>query len=367
MVEDGPGRDRYNRLSVCEAWEIIELVMYRYNVHGLFSFTSNIPHFEGMLHAFRSEEEISGLSSFRFILDPGLKIPKVGKQRINLMLYHNPHDNSIEFDYQWFVPISAKLSFLKNPPGYVFSFNRNYLRVSQLVGGGWTLVSIFRSLLQMTLVRKRMLMLYGGAINIGDRGILFPAVENIGKTTTAWMLAKRGARYVTDEYVILDTEGRCYGIPCSSFLTPTTIKTVGLKLARGEKIALALNYLKGRILTIHLSSGGTAIDPDRFFKVCSAMKVNKLAIIQNGTDFVRRMGKDEALSKVKVIQSIEFPWKTNPYVLAHWYFNPELDMKSLSSQEDSLLDSAISRIPDLYLVSSSSREHYKAIEKLAVE
>src|SRR5207245_7599906 len=197
------------------------------------------------------------------------------------MFYHNSADNSIEIDYPWFRPICAKLTFDEDERKYTFAFNKNYLRVCQLIGGGWRPVSILRTLLQMNLIRNNMLMLHGGVVRIGNEGILMPSVENTGKTKTVWMLAKRGAQYVTDEYSILDSDGHCYGIPSSSSLSAATANAVGINVTRRERASLSLAGLRGKILTVHFSSGGARIDPSRFFKICSETDLNQIAIIQH--------------------------------------------------------------------------------------
>jgi len=291
----------------------------------------------------------------------------VNKERINIMFYHNSSDNSIEVDYPWFRPICAKLTFDEDNRRYTFAFNKNYLRVSRFIGGGWRPISILRTLLQMNLVRNNMLMMHGGVVRIGDEGILMPSVENTGKTKTVWMLAKRGAQYVTDEYSIIDSEGHCYGIPSSSSLTPATATAVGLNVTRREKTALILAGLKGKALTVHFTSGGMRMDPNRFFKICSETHLNRIAIIQNGPDLTRRIRTEEALSRIKATQLFEFGWKTHPYLLAYAYFNPEFEVDSYSSQEDDVLKSVVSRIQDIYLVSSSNREHYRSIENLFLD
>ncbi len=337
--------------------------MYEYNVHGIFSLTSNVPNFERMLHAFRATS-LAQPSDFRFHLKGDLRIFTKGKERINVMFYRDPHDDSIELDYPWLVPIRATLAFQEKPPRYNFSFNRNYLRVSQIIGGGWRLLNTFRSLLQLYLIRKNMLMLHGAAIKIGDAGILIPAIENTGKTTTAWMLARRGAQFGTDEHVIVDRDGGCYCIPGSSSITRTTARAVNIPLSTREKISLLLNHLKGKLLTVHLTSGGIGVYPQRMFSLCSEMKLAKIAIIQNGPDFVREIPPDEAFAKIRTIQSIEFAWRTDPFIQARSFFDTNFNANALSSIEDNLLRSVIAKAQGLYLVSSSNGQHYREIEKL---
>lgn len=341
------------------------MTTYKYGVHGIFSLNSNIPYFESMLHAFRTNDETQEKFSLEFLLDPDLRISTAGKERINIMFYRDVHDDSIEFDYPWLRPICAKLTFSENLRRYTFSFNKNYFRVSQAIGQGWRLVSIFRNLLQVNLVRHKMIMLHGGVVRIGDKGFLMPSVENTGKTTTVWMLAKRGAHFVTDEHSIHDMDGWCYGIPSSSSVTPATARAVGLELGKRERMALALAGLKGGVLTVHFTSGGIGVYPERFFKVSKKTRISRIVIIQNGPDFTEKISRSEALAKIKAIQSYEFSWRNDPYLLARSYFNSDFDISLLSSQEEDLLKGILSRPGDISLVSSSNREHYKAIEKIA--
>lgn len=282
------------------------------------------------------------------------------------MFYYNRSHNSIEVDYPWFKPICAKLTLSEEERRYVFSFNRNYLRVSKLIGGGWRLISIMRALLQMDLVRNDMIVIHGGGVRIGEEGILMPSVENTGKTSTVWMLARHGAGFITDEYSILDKHGQCYGIAGNSSVTPATARALGLKLPRRKRIPLALAGLKGKILTVHFSSGGTNLSPDGFFRICDKTRITRLAIIQSGSEFTRRINLDEALAKLKAIQAFEFGWRNQPYLLAYSYFNPHFDISSLASREDSLLSSILLKVQNFYLISSANREQYKAIENLAL-
>ena len=94
-------------------------------------------------------------------------------------------------------------------------------------------------------------------------------------------------------------------------------------MTRRERASLSLAGLRGKVLTVHFSSGGARIDPGRFFKICSETDLNQIAIIQNGKDFTRRIGTGEALARIRATQLFEFGWKTHPYLLAYSYFNPE--------------------------------------------
>src|SRR5579863_5250874 len=137
---------------------------YRYNFNSLFTLESNISYFEGMLHSFKISSEEKNLASaaeysFEFILDKQLRIEDTGnKERINLMLFYNRNDGSVEFCYPWFKPICAKLEFLDQ--GFRFTFNKYYLSFSNIVAEGWELIDIFRSTLLSLLIRTKRYMFH---------------------------------------------------------------------------------------------------------------------------------------------------------------------------------------------------------------
>jgi len=338
---------------------------YTYNVHRIFSLKSNTTYFEGMLHAFRTDQEERSSLNFEFRMDPRLRISKEGKERINIMFYHDPVENSIEIDYPWFRPICAKLVFSEDGRNCLFLFNGNYMKVSRLVGGCWRLISIMRSVLQMNLIRNNMILVHGGVVRIGEHGFLIPGVENTGKTMTVWSLAKNGALFVTDEYSIFDEDGQSYGIPGDSSLTKSTARAIGLRFRTSERVLLGLADIKGKLLTIHLSSGAKSVAPERFFKTCDKTLVSASTIIQNGVDSTKKIGFEEALSRIKAIQSFEFGWRSHPFLLAYSFFNPAFDLTRLFSREDDILSSVLAKIQHFYLVSSSMRDHNLAIENIA--
>jgi len=340
--------------------------MYYYNFRRLFSLTTNISYFEGLLHSFRSHDDLNEDASvnFRFILDNKLDVKTKGKPQINLMLYCDRDSNAVEFRYPWFRSICAKLVFGGDGKSYEFRFNKNYMRSADIVAEGWQVIDVFRSLLMISLIRSNNYMIHAGALKIGDEGILIPSFGNTGKTTTTWMLAKRGAEFLTDEFAILYPDGECLGFPCSSWLSPNLVTEFGLKLSRKESLSLRLNEMKSKILTTKIAAGGIRVYPDRNFNLCDEAKINRIIFIQNGLDEVRTVSEEEAVSMIRAIQSYELNWASNPYIIAQSFFRPDLEIDKLSSREDDLIKRFVSNVGQSTLVSSSSRQHFKTIEAM---
>lgn len=336
---------------------------YRYSFNRVFSLESNIPYFEGMFHSFsKSTEQNSGGYSeafhFEFVLDKKLKISTHGKERVNLMLFNNRQDNSVEFNYPWFKPICAKLEFMDST--IRFTFNKYYLRFSNLVAEGWEIIDVFRSVLLSYLVKNKMYMFHAAAVRVGKEGILIPAFGNTGKTSTSWMLAKQGGEFLTDEFAIIDSEGNCFGLPCSSLVSRGTANKFGVKLTERQKIHLFWSDTKSRILSSRFAPGGIKIYPDSLFRFCDKAKITKLAIIENGPDSYNRIGRNEALLKIKAIQDYEFGWKSNPFLLARSFFSG-FDINSLATMEDKFLESFLANLNEIHVVSSTSGSHYRAL------
>lgn len=315
-----------------------------------------------MFHSFKCDNSpTSGLS---FMLDSRLRIQTKGKPRVNLMLYHNPIDDSIEFTYPWILPISAKLRVTDSSSNCEFIFNKNYLRFSSIVAEGWELIDVFRSLLQIRLIESGMYMIHGAVLRFNERGILIPSFGNTGKTTTSWMLAKRGAEFLTDEFAVLNQRCECFGFPCSSLVSSDLVSAIDLDLSVMERIRLMISEVKSRMLTTRFAPGGIKLYPDRFFRTNELTPVDAVVLIQNGVDSVERITPEEGFSRIMAIQSYEMNWRANPFVIARSFFHREFRPTSISFQEEQFVKTLLSRVKDVYLVSSSLGQHYRHIESL---
>src|SRR5207245_4842448 len=136
-----------------------------------------------------------------------------------------------------------------------------------LVGGGWELNGIFRSILMIFLIEAGLYMVHGATIKLGDEGILIPSFANTGKTTTSWTIAQRGAKFLTDELSVIDPGGNCFSFPCSSLVTSKLVQSLGLDMTKRQEFSLRLNDLKSRLLSARFAPGGVRLYPDQFFRV----------------------------------------------------------------------------------------------------
>jgi len=333
---------------------------YRYNFHNLFSLTANIDDFDGLLHAFRSRRDTDLSTRCQFVLDNDLKISLRKKPVFNVMLGYDGETDSVEFAYPWIRPVYARLTFGRN--GFVFAFNKNYLRFSHIVAEGWQTSEVFRSVLMVALIKSGMYMVHGATVKLGDEGILIPSFANTGKTTAAWMLAQRGAKYLTDELAVIDSHGSCLSFPCSSLVTPGLAKSLGLHLTGRQKLSMQIGKLKSKLFSLRFVTGGLRLYPEDFFEICDSVKITKVAFIQNGVDDFRKVSLDEAITRFMAVRNFELGWDSNPYLIAESFFNPSFDIEAFRTTERTFVSSFLSRLEEIYLVSSSSGSHYKVLE-----
>ena len=332
---------------------------YHYNFHNLFSVSANTQYFDGLFHTFRSPSNVETGTAFQFDLDNRLRTSLKGKPAFNLMLGYDPQTDSVEFAYPWIRPVRARLTFDHN--SFHFSFNKNYLRFS-IVAEGWELIDVFRSILMVYLIRSGLYMVHGAAIKLADDGILVPSFANTGKTTAAWMLAKRGAKYLTDELAILDSSGNCFSLPCSSLLTSGLIESLGLNLTKKQRLSMRGNNLKSRLLSTRFAPGGIRLNPKDYFLLSDMVRITKAMFLQNGPDEFRKLSLDEAIKRLMAIRSFELGWDSNPYLVAESFFNPRFDLEELRKKERAFASAFLSELKDIFLISSSNHSHYKMLE-----
>ena len=78
---------------------------------------------------------------------------------------------------------------------------------------GVTAVPHLITLINLAALTRDVLPLHASAFTIDDTGVLVTGWSKGGKTETLLEAARRGARYVGDEWVYLTPEGRMYGLP----------------------------------------------------------------------------------------------------------------------------------------------------------
>ena len=341
--------------------------LLNYNFHGLFSLDTNTRYFEGLLHSFRTTSKSHARFNLEFSVDQNLKISTKAKPKVNLMLYWNDDDNSVEFSYPWLAPVRAKLCFGKGESSHIFVCNKNYLRFAEFVGEGWELIDIFRSLLQLSLIESGFCMVHGAVVCIRNDGFLIPSFGNTGKTSTSWMIAKRGGEFLTDELAIIDSHCNCLSFPTDSILSKQLVRATGIRLGRKHRVSLLCRDVKSKLLSTRYAAGGVKVYPESLFRIRERATITRITFIQNGVDSCSNLDCQEALIRLVAIQDYELNWRANPWIIARTFFCPQFNPLDFSAKEERIFQSIVSQVKGSYVVSSSTGAHFATIENISRE
>ena len=95
---------------------------------------------------------------------------------------------------------------------------------------------------------------HAGAVEWQGRALLFPGKSHSGKTTLIAALLRAGARYLSDEYAVLDAQGRVHAYPKPLLLRGSEVRTPCAPESLGE-VARGGPFALGGIVHTHFAAG----------------------------------------------------------------------------------------------------------------
>lgn len=107
--------------------------------------------------------------------------------------------------------------FPKASNGRIHRFNLGYWNLLRFARSRnfAELLDSFESHIQLTVAEfaPRRIFVHAGVVGWNGRAILFPGLSFSGKTTLVDQLIRRGATYYSDEYAVIDPQGRVHAYP----------------------------------------------------------------------------------------------------------------------------------------------------------
>jgi hypothetical protein len=99
-----------------------------------------------------------------------------------------------------------------------YDYNNHLYRNHEGIAHSWEIEDIFEALdsdirLQIGILAKHQLFVHAGVVSWQNQAIVIPGRSFSGKTTLVKAFVKAGATYYSDEYAVLDIEGRVYPYP----------------------------------------------------------------------------------------------------------------------------------------------------------
>ncbi len=243
-------------------------------------------------------------------------------------------------------------------PEPVIRVNKTYHRyISHRFMNLHSLGYILTDLASLLLLRRGFAPLHCSAFKYGGATVVIAAPPNTGKTlTSVTACMEHQADYIAEDLAMTDGKD-IFSIPwTSTFRYYKQIdQSLGARLRdRATKIAPPLELWtasRPKPITEY-------IDPE---KVVSRSPVTHVVMLERGEQRVQSVGIDEAFRKVRNLNRYEFNYHKAPLVVAHEFFNPELDIEGACQAEDSILRQLMQSVEHRLVVRSMEPTRYASM------
>ncbi len=169
----------------------------------------------------------------------------------------------------------------------------------------------------------------------GDDAFLLFAYSGTGKSTIAASLMNAGYRFLSDDFTIVDPDGRVYCYPDWHAPRPTRMNVPLAKYLRKKP-------------PFHQTG----------LPIGDRARVHSIFLLEGGPDHVEELDREEALRRVMLVNMAEVSklWNSplSPILNQYAYFYPDLDFDDIMMRYRSCMQSFIGRAEKYYSVRSKS-------------
>lgn len=237
----------------------------------------------------------------------------------------------------------------------VIRANRTYYRyVSHRFMNLHSLAYLLTDLASLLLLRRGFAPLHCSAFRIGESTVVIAAPPNTGKTlTSVTACMKHHADYLAEDLAVTDGTD-VFSVPWTSTFRYYKEIDGSLKSRLRNRVTRILPPLE--LLTSARPRPITRYIDAR--KVSLRSRVTHLVVLQRGEKSVRPIGYEEAFRKIRNLNRYEFNYHKAPLVVAHEFFNPELDIAGACRAEDAILRELVRNADHRMVVRSQDPSHY---------
>lgn len=199
-------------------------------------------------------------------------------------------------------------------------------------GNSWTKYILHKSfvevIIRFKLNQKGFLMVHSSAVELDNRGIVFPASPEAGKSSTVLNYLEVGGHFLSDDFSLIG-QNIVYAYP-----TPVTLHSHNLKrnpyiakiIPRGDKWEI---FWRTLVLKLTLGIGDMSHKVDIWNYVADGQVKNSVELQEiafltkyNGDRLaIRQISKAEFVNKIMVVNYFETVL-FNAYLQAYYYVNP---------------------------------------------
>jgi len=342
---------------------------YSYKIHDFCNISSDylLPDLSFFNEAF-SDSDICNIHLSRGLLDNYNldNFKKVGDS-----FFYNAHDDEFISKLNW---MGFKWNFLvkgllqKNPISLVL--DQGFLEKFWLRPPFMKVNILLRIFIHLQLLSKHLTFIHSASIVKNENCIIIPAFSNTGKTSTCLdFVTKRNGLIMSDDTVIVNDSGYCFAYPSPLSISLATYRSFSNFLSsssiNGSK--LYLMDLFSKIIPPPLTNNQISLPLENLidnYSIPKKSRINAICMIQDGEGKVEELDPYVAAKKILSLARSEFFWRTHPIIQSYSYCNPSFDIASIETREDDIINSLVSNIDKIYLLSGKPDQFPVLIDKI---
>ncbi len=328
------------------------MVNFSYNVHGLVGVRSNTPILEPLLGYFRSAVE---LPRPLMVVEVKSRLTR-GPNEVRHFEGFQYRGSAKEIYFEQLRPVPVKLLVKNIEQDPTIEVTPSFCRVPTIFRGGIDLEHLLKEILILKLIEKDHLFLHSACVELNGRGTLLTAFPGTGKTATSLGLVREcAAGFLSDEYTICNANGELLAFPSLSAIHPPLIESLDISLRLRDYVGFAYNtfmaiFFPTRFHSAIWTPAYMLIKPDA---IRSRTRLEVLVFLEKGPRGIIQVSKEEAIRKVTRITRYEFPFASNPVLLAYSYGNAALDLEKYEKDEAELIRRTVHCSEKCFVVSST--------------
>lgn len=234
-------------------------------------------------------------------------------------------------------------------------FNKTYMRfVTHRFMNVHSAGFILTDLASLLLLHQGYAPIHCSAFQYQDATVVVAAPPNTGKTLTTMMACMdHGAKFLAEDLAITDGSA-IYSVPWTSTFRFYSKIDSSWRSRLGGKIQSVFPPIE--LLPLRKQQPITDYVPSE--NMLSSAKATHLVVLERGDEGVVPVDVELADRKVRNLNRYEFNYVRSPLVVAHEFFNPEIDITGSCHKEHSILRSLAENVDHRLVVRTPDATRY---------
>lgn len=306
---------------------------YYLNIHDIVKINSNFP-FPDYKVGEVSDPDIS------IEVKKDINFSKEGLSRLDSWFYGKEGGDFVYFEDNFFGVKNKVL--LKNLDGQTeILCNKSVLRLDRIYPprSRGSLNELITAVIQTKLINVDFLHIHAACLSKDGTTILLAGFPQMGKTLSTLYLLKEGFKYVSEDTVLVDSDGNAYFTPSPiaihhDFLTLKLIDKNYISTWKYYRILFKTWIMKkSRFINRSLEPPKINLLDIGNYELMNKSKVNIACTLEIGDRHIKEVSKDHLAKKILAINRYSLPRvDTNPFVWAYSYFN-DFDVTKIERKE----------------------------------